>query len=274
MKFLPQASSWGGDHSRRGNGGGVETPAPVTHTSFAGPPPHRGAMGRNSSVSFRVTIACTRAQGEAIGAMDDLPGFGDHPPVLVADEPDAAKPDEWLIHAYFDHQPSDDELALLTGLGNGRPAGRATRRGRLGDDEPGRAAADPRRPLLRPHADPHARSRTGSISRSTPASPSAPASMRPPPAASPRSTARARRREASPMSPTSAPAPACSPSPRSLCGPRRNASRPTSTRSRSTSPATMRRSTASGSATARASCCSRSPTAWTRRCSPPARRST
>jgi len=72
-------------------------------------------------VSFRVTIACTRAQGEAIGAMDDLPGFGDHPPILVADEPDEAKPDEWLIHAYFDHQPSDDEIALLTGLGDGRP---------------------------------------------------------------------------------------------------------------------------------------------------------
>jgi len=72
-------------------------------------------------VSFRVTIACTRAQGEAIGAMDDMPGFGDHPPILVADEPDEAKPDDWLIHAYFDHPPSDDEIALLTGLGDGAP---------------------------------------------------------------------------------------------------------------------------------------------------------
>jgi ribosomal protein L11 methyltransferase len=73
-------------------------------------------------VSFRVTIPCTRVQGEAIGDMDDLPGFGDHPPVLVADEPDPSKPDEWLIHAYFDHEPSGDELALLSSLGRGAPA--------------------------------------------------------------------------------------------------------------------------------------------------------
>ena len=72
-------------------------------------------------MSFRVTIACTRAQGEAVGAMDDLPGFGDHPPVLVADEPDEAKPDAWLIHAYFDHPPTPGEIALLTDLGDGRP---------------------------------------------------------------------------------------------------------------------------------------------------------
>ena len=72
-------------------------------------------------MSFRVTIACTRAQGEAIGAMEDLPGFGENPPVLVADEPDESRPDQWLIHAYFDHRPSDDEIALLAGLGHGPP---------------------------------------------------------------------------------------------------------------------------------------------------------
>jgi ribosomal protein L11 methyltransferase len=72
-------------------------------------------------VSFRVTIACTRAQGEAIGAMDDLPGFGEHPPILVADEPDESNPDDWLIHAYFDHPPTQEEIALLAGLGDGAP---------------------------------------------------------------------------------------------------------------------------------------------------------
>ena len=72
-------------------------------------------------MSWRVTVSCTRAQGEAIGAMEALPGFGDHPPVLVADEPDESKPDEWLIHAYFDHEPSAEELALLQGLGGGEP---------------------------------------------------------------------------------------------------------------------------------------------------------
>jgi len=72
-------------------------------------------------VSFRVTIVCSRAQGEAIGAMEDLSGFGDNPPILVADEPDEARPDDWLIHAYFDHHPTGDEIAALTGLGGGPP---------------------------------------------------------------------------------------------------------------------------------------------------------
>jgi ribosomal protein L11 methyltransferase len=72
-------------------------------------------------VSFRVTIPCTRAQGEAIGAMEEVPGFGDNPPVLVADEPDEKKPDEWLIHAYFEHAPCRDELAVLSNLGSGPP---------------------------------------------------------------------------------------------------------------------------------------------------------
>ena len=70
-------------------------------------------------MSWRVTIACSRAEGEAIGAMEELPGFGDNPPVLVADEPDESKPEEWLIHAYFDHEPRPDELRLLERLGSG-----------------------------------------------------------------------------------------------------------------------------------------------------------
>jgi len=72
-------------------------------------------------VSFRVTVRCTRAQGEAIGAMDDIGGFGDSPPVLVADEPDESKPDDWLIHAYFDHHPTLDDIALMATLGSGAP---------------------------------------------------------------------------------------------------------------------------------------------------------
>jgi ribosomal protein L11 methyltransferase len=53
--------------------------------------------------------------------MEELTGFGDHPPVLVADEPDETKPDEWLIHAYFERPPTADEIAMLTGLGSGPP---------------------------------------------------------------------------------------------------------------------------------------------------------
>jgi ribosomal protein L11 methyltransferase len=68
-------------------------------------------------VSFRVTLACTRAQGEAIADLDDL--FPDA--VLVADEPDESRPDDWLIHAYFEQRPGDEQLALLAGLGTGAP---------------------------------------------------------------------------------------------------------------------------------------------------------
>ncbi len=70
-------------------------------------------------MSFRLTVPCNRAQGEAVGAMDEVPGFGENPPVLVADEPDESKPDEWLIHAYFEHEPNNDEIALLASLGSG-----------------------------------------------------------------------------------------------------------------------------------------------------------
>ena len=72
-------------------------------------------------MSFRATIACNRAQAEVIADCDAL--FADiaDPPVLVADEPDASRPDEWLIHAYFDHPPSGEELAALSSLGLGEP---------------------------------------------------------------------------------------------------------------------------------------------------------
>ena len=72
-------------------------------------------------MSWRVTLPCTRAQGESVGAMEAVPGFGEDAPVLVADEPDPDRPDDWLIHAYFEHRPAADELAVLAALGNGTP---------------------------------------------------------------------------------------------------------------------------------------------------------
>jgi ribosomal protein L11 methyltransferase len=68
-------------------------------------------------VSFRATVHCNRAQGEAIGESDDLLATA----VLVADEPDPSRPDEWLIHAYFEHPPTADELRTLASLGRGEP---------------------------------------------------------------------------------------------------------------------------------------------------------
>jgi ribosomal protein L11 methyltransferase len=72
-------------------------------------------------VSFRVTVPCTRAQGEAVAEAEDIFPPRDDPPVLVADEPDASKPDDWVIHAYFDHEPTGEDIAILTGLGSGPP---------------------------------------------------------------------------------------------------------------------------------------------------------
>jgi ribosomal protein L11 methyltransferase len=71
-------------------------------------------------LSWRVTLACTRAQGEAVAATDAF-AERDNPPVLVADEPDESKPDEWLIHAYFDHPPEPQELEALAALGRSEP---------------------------------------------------------------------------------------------------------------------------------------------------------
>jgi ribosomal protein L11 methyltransferase len=68
-------------------------------------------------VSFRVTVACTREQGEGIADGDEpFPNA-----VLVADEPDPSRPDEWLIHAYFDRVPTPEELRTVATLGSGEP---------------------------------------------------------------------------------------------------------------------------------------------------------
>ena len=106
-------------------------------------------------ISYRVTIPCTRAQGEAIA---DRRGPVRHQRrrrrSSSPTSPTRPRPDEWLIHAYFDAEPTDDELAVLSRLGDRRAGDRASRgHDRLGDEEPAGPAADPRRPLLRPYAD-------------------------------------------------------------------------------------------------------------------------
>jgi ribosomal protein L11 methyltransferase len=72
-------------------------------------------------VSWRVTVPCTRAQGEALADAGEAFADREMPPVLVADEPDESRPDDWLIHAYFEHDPSGDDIASLTNLGSGPP---------------------------------------------------------------------------------------------------------------------------------------------------------
>ena len=57
-------------------------------------------------MSWRATLPCTRVQAESLPDVHDLLPMGDSQPVLVADEPDPERPNEWLLHAYFDKQPS------------------------------------------------------------------------------------------------------------------------------------------------------------------------
>jgi ribosomal protein L11 methyltransferase len=82
-------------------------------------------------MSWRVTLACNRAEAEALPESDDLFPLAESPPVIVADEPDPSKPDEWLIHAYFPAEPSPVELAALGTLA----AGSTPRVEHLGEDD-------------------------------------------------------------------------------------------------------------------------------------------
>ena len=67
-------------------------------------------------MSWRVSLDCTKAEAEALPEAGELFPEIDNPPVLVADEPDPARPDDWRIHAYFDRQPGWEELKALEGL--------------------------------------------------------------------------------------------------------------------------------------------------------------
>ena len=81
-------------------------------------------------MSWRATVPCSRAQGEAVAEGDELFPESESAPVVVADEPDPDRPDDWLIHAYFDHRPSGEDIAALSRLGNGPPVIE-----QLGDDD-------------------------------------------------------------------------------------------------------------------------------------------
>lgn len=72
-------------------------------------------------MSWRVTVPCTREQGEWIADAGDLFPSSPAQPVVVADEPDEGKPDDWLLHAYFEQEPTEDELVRLRELGTGEP---------------------------------------------------------------------------------------------------------------------------------------------------------
>jgi len=68
-----------------------------------------------------VTLPCTRAQAEAVPDVEELLPGSDTQPVIVADEPDPSRPDDWQLHAYFERPPAAEELAALSAIANGEP---------------------------------------------------------------------------------------------------------------------------------------------------------
>ncbi|NIJ08838.1 ribosomal protein L11 methyltransferase [Sphingomonas vulcanisoli] len=76
-----------------------------------------------ASESWKISFTCTKQEAEAItGEVPALEAF-DPPPLLVANEPDPARPDDWRIEAYVEGPPSDALIATLKTLapGGGEP---------------------------------------------------------------------------------------------------------------------------------------------------------
>lgn len=66
-------------------------------------------------MSWTLSFWCNRAEAESLPDLADILPL-DEPPTLNAEEPDPAKPDEWLVTAYFAQQPDARTVALITGL--------------------------------------------------------------------------------------------------------------------------------------------------------------
>ena len=63
--------------------------------------------------SWKVTLPCTRDEAEAVQGEFAPLAHLDPPPVLMATEPDPAKPDVWRLDAYFESEPDAPALAIL-----------------------------------------------------------------------------------------------------------------------------------------------------------------
>lgn len=68
--------------------------------------------------SWKLSLPCTRAEGEAVAELDDLPGF-DPPPVVMASEPDPARPDDWRLDVYVEGEPTAALVAAVRALAPG-----------------------------------------------------------------------------------------------------------------------------------------------------------
>jgi ribosomal protein L11 methyltransferase len=63
-------------------------------------------------VSWTLSFWCNRSQAEHLPDLAELLPL-DEPPTLNAEEPDPARPDEWLVTAYFADRPMDETVAMI-----------------------------------------------------------------------------------------------------------------------------------------------------------------
>ncbi len=69
-----------------------------------------------SADSWKIVLPCTRAEAEALAfATDPFPGL-DEPPVLNTLEPDETKPEEWVLEAYSEDEPTPELIVAVQAL--------------------------------------------------------------------------------------------------------------------------------------------------------------
>ncbi len=68
------------------------------------------------SDSWKATLPCTKGEAEAVAADISQLALLETTPVLMTREADPARPDEWLLEAYFDEEPDAETLVALKAL--------------------------------------------------------------------------------------------------------------------------------------------------------------
>jgi len=66
--------------------------------------------------SWKLRLPCTKAEAEQLAGEIDILDDLESPPVLMTSEPDASRPDEWLLDAYVDAKPDDALVARIKAL--------------------------------------------------------------------------------------------------------------------------------------------------------------
>ena len=66
--------------------------------------------------SWKVSLPCSREEADRL--KEDISELAqlDSPPVLMTSEVDEARPDQWRLDAYFEHEPGQADLDLLVSL--------------------------------------------------------------------------------------------------------------------------------------------------------------